>query len=474
MSQAAPGAKDRTRFGRIPAESRRGARERGVAGHSGQHTHTLTIVHGGPASYAKERWETIAKAWRELSPDPKLHFCDISAACERLTEALGSAVLILADDQDCCCNTLYSLLDHLWEQSLPAVLLVGERNDRTERLGGRGTIVLDQSSTEPVIASSLFALAERQGFVRSIQTELRIASRFQGGLRGEMDKIHEELQLAASVQREFLPDSLPQVDNIDFRVFFRPAAYVSGDIYDVQRLDEHHVGFFLADAVGHGVPAALMTMVLSRSLTMKVVSGDRYDILEPTEVMQRLNCEMIRRHGDVPRFATAVYGVIDTRDRSIRLTGAGHPPPLIIGPEGTRSIETEGGLLGVFPDDTFPQVEFTLEADESLLIYSDGFETAFPEPGSDEYERKMPTTRYLSAFDELATEIRSIGPQQAMERFAELVSAQDGSLHQVDDITVMSLFATSDSPVDQLFRGIAGRDETTPGAHAQQKQTRNA
>ncbi|MFI4853557.1 MAG: PP2C family protein-serine/threonine phosphatase [Phycisphaerales bacterium JB065] len=439
-----------------------------MAGHSGQHTHALTIVHNGNTTHARERWEAIATAWRNLSPDPKLHFCNIEEACERLTETLGSAVLILADENASSGNTLFSLLDHLWEQCLPAVLLVEERNDRTERLGGRGTIVLDRSSAAPVVASSLFALAERQGFVRSIQTELRIASRFQGGLRGEMDKIHEELQLAASVQREFLPDSLPQVDNIDFRVFFRPAGYVSGDIYDVQRLDEHHVGFFLADAVGHGVPAALMTMVLSRSLTMKVVSGDSYDLLEPTEVMQRLNREMIRRHGDVPRFATAVYGVVDTRDRSIRLTGAGHPPPLIIGPEGTRPIETEGGLLGVFPDDDFPQVEFSLRPDESLLIYSDGFETAFPEPGSDEYERKMPTTRYLSAFDDLATEIRSIGPQQAMERFAELVNAQDGSLHQVDDITVMSLFATSDSPVDQLFRGIAGRNASTPGQKQQQ------
>ncbi|MFG0293483.1 MAG: PP2C family protein-serine/threonine phosphatase [Phycisphaerales bacterium JB050] len=439
-----------------------------MAGQSGQHTHALTIVHNGNTTHARERWEAIAAAWRDLSPDPKLHFCNIDEACERLTETLGSAVLILADENASSGNTLFSLLDHLWEQCLPAVLLVEERNDRTERLGGRGTIVLDRSSAAPVVASSLFALAERQGFVRSIQTELRIASRFQGGLRGEMDKIHEELQLAASVQREFLPDSLPQVDNIDFRVFFRPAGYVSGDIYDVQRLDEHHVGFFLADAVGHGVPAALMTMVLSRSLTMKVVSGDSYDLLEPTEVMQRLNREMIRRHGDVPRFATAVYGVVDTRDRSIRLTGAGHPPPLIIGPEGTRPIETEGGLLGVFPDDDFPQVEFSLRPDESLLIYSDGFETAFPEPGSDEYERKMPTTRYLSAFDDLATEIRSIGPQQAMERFAELVNAQDGSLHQVDDITVMSLFATSDSPVDQLFRGIAGRNASTPGQKQQQ------
>jgi phosphoserine phosphatase RsbU/P len=438
-------------------------RERTVDRHRSGHTgHTITVVSTSGEGDAASRWADLGEAWQRLAPPARAHLCGIDEASNLLAENLGSAVLIVARSEDLAGNAVFALLDHLWEQSLPAVLLVEHPDENTQRLGGRGTIVLDGSCGGDTIAAALYALAERQNFVKTIQTELRIASRFQGGLRGEMDKIHEELQLAASVQREFLPESLPQVDQIDFRVFFRPAGYVSGDIYDVQRLDEHHVGFFLADAVGHGVPAALMTMVLSRSLTMKIVTGESYELLEPSSVLQRLNREMIRRHGDVPRFATAVYGVVDTRDRSIRLSGAGHPPPLIIGANGSREIETEGGLLGVFPDDSFPQVEFSLSQDESLLIYSDGFETAFPDPGSDEYERKMPTKRYLGAFDELAEDIRNHGPQTAIERFAELVDAQDGSLHQVDDITVMSLFATSDTPVDRLFRGVAGSKQTAP------------
>lgn len=431
-------------------------------GELGQNRHTITVVSSEGRAGAAGVWGRLEEAWAKLAAPAKLSSWSMNEATDLLAESLGSVVLIAAGPNDLAGNTLFTLLDHLWEQSLPVVLLVDSLDDQGRRLGGRGTIVLDSASGAETIAASLFALAERQGFVKTIQTELRIASRFQGGLRGEMDKIHEELQLAASVQREFLPESLPQVDGVDFRVFFRPAGYVSGDIYDVQRLDEHHVGFFVADAVGHGVPAALMTMVLSRSLTTKIVTGESYELLEPSNVMRRLNQEMIRRHGDVPRFATAVYGVVDIRDRSIRLAGAGHPPPLVIGPANTREIETEGGLLGVFPDDRFEQVCFTLEDHESLLIYSDGFETAFPDPGSDEYERRMPTKRYLGAFHDLATDIRDRGPQAAMERFAELVDAQDGSLHQVDDITVMSLFATSDSPLDQLFRGEVRSDQAAP------------
>lgn len=428
----------------------------------GHKRHTITVVCAGSDGQCGDAWAPYAEAWERLAAPATIHRASMDDASTQMAETLGSAVLIVASTEHLAGNELFSLLDHLWEQSLPAILVVDDLNEQAQRLGGRGTLVMDRQSGPESVAAALYALVERQGFVRTIQTELRIASRFQGGLRGEMDKIHEELQLAASVQREFLPESLPQVDGVDFRVFFRPAGYVSGDIYDVQRLDEHHVGFFLADAVGHGVPAALMTMVLSRSLTMKIVTGESYELLEPSVVMQRLNREMIRRHGDVPRFATAVYGVVDIRDRSVRLSGAGHPPPLIIGPSGTREIETEGGLLGVFPDDQFEQVRFTLKSDESLMIYSDGFETAFPDPGSDEYERRMPNKRYLGAFDDLAADIRSIGPQRAMERFGELVDAQDGSLHQVDDITVMTLFATVDTPVDRLFRGVVGSERAAP------------
>jgi sigma-B regulation protein RsbU (phosphoserine phosphatase) len=60
---------------------------------------------------------------------------------------------------------------------------------------------------------------------------------------------------------------------MDFGVLYRPAGYVSGDIYNVAKARRPHTGFFIADAVGHGVPAALLTMIISRSLPMLSTPG---------------------------------------------------------------------------------------------------------------------------------------------------------------------------------------------------------
>ena len=174
-----------------------------------------------------------------------------------------------------------------------------------------GALVKPLDEDDRVIAAALCGLLHRQPEVRHLRHEVALARRCHGGLESRISRIQDELQLAAMVQRELLPASLPKVMGLDFGVLWRPAHYVSGDIYDVARLDDDHVGVFIADAVGHGVPAALMTMVICRSLVPKLVSGSSYRLLEPAEVLDRLNHDMIRRQGRSTRFATAAYALID-------------------------------------------------------------------------------------------------------------------------------------------------------------------
>ena len=79
---------------------------------------------------------------------------------------------------------------------------------------------------------------------------------------------------------------LPEVGPIRFGALYRPATWVSGDIYDVVRLDETHVGFYVADAVGHGMPAALLTMFIKKALLTKRILGHTYEILPPHVSLQ--------------------------------------------------------------------------------------------------------------------------------------------------------------------------------------------
>ena len=71
--------------------------------------------------------------------------------------------------------------------------------------------------------------------------------------------VSQEMQLAARLQQDFLPRSLPDIPGLRFATVFRPASWVSGDIYDIMRLDEQHVGFYVVGGVRASVPFALET-----------------------------------------------------------------------------------------------------------------------------------------------------------------------------------------------------------------------
>ncbi|RKY05922.1 MAG: hypothetical protein DRP66_09845, partial [Planctomycetota bacterium] len=102
------------------------------------------------------------------------------------------------------------------------------------------------------------------------------------------NELTEQLKMAGHVQRNFLPRRLPNLKNVRWASLFLPADWVSGDMYDVARLDEQHIGFYVADAVGHSIPAALLTMFLKQAIKMRETTGDDYRIFGPVEVMENL------------------------------------------------------------------------------------------------------------------------------------------------------------------------------------------
>ena len=97
------------------------------------------------------------------------------------------------------------------------------------------------------------------------------------------DNLAEQLRMAGLVQRDFLPTKLPNCDQLQWATTFWPAEWVSGDIYDVARLDEQHIGFYIADVVGHGMPAALLTIFLKQTLIMRETTGNKYRIFSPAQ-----------------------------------------------------------------------------------------------------------------------------------------------------------------------------------------------
>lgn len=361
------------------------------------------------------------------------------------------------------------MLDHAWTvdrlveallaRQIPAIFLLPNPDDW--RQFQRHGIIFERHDAEPArLAAMLYALAERQSAVDLMQRELFVAQRAQGGFRVEMDRMHEELHMAASVQRDFIPSTLPAIPGLDLACVFRPVNYVSGDIYNIEQLDERTIGFFIADAVGHGVPAALLTMVLSHNLdTTEVVTEHGTTtrrLIPPSRVLSLLNDRLCSARSINGRFATAVYGTIDTITREVTLAGAGHPPPMVLSSTESRAIETLGPLLGVFPDATFPEVTFTLAPGETFLLYSDGLEAAFNTLLTKSATRRD-ADRYMDQVGRLFVDGAS-SLRASIDNLHSLLDEQSGSLHQNDDVTALAIRPVAQAatqPVPNAARAAA-------------------
>jgi serine phosphatase RsbU (regulator of sigma subunit) len=305
------------------------------------------------------------------------------------------------------------------------------------------------ASVSPGSPSELLAqiqeLREQNAMLRAEVSHLR---RRDDTVNYTIARIDEELRLAARLQQDFMPRVMPVVGNIRFHTLFRPATYVSGDLYDVSRLDERHVGFYMADAVGHGMPAALLTMFMRQALQTKEITSSSYRLLRPSETLKRMNEVLVEQELSEATFATAVCGLINTETGQLLVSSAGHPRPLIIPTQGEAiELETEGSLLGIFPDEKFSDVEYQLRPGDRLVLYTDGVEVAFRLPALEPTQHEVAPGRSLSfhkepMFDndrwkrELVA-LRELSCEEQLVRFSSEIDAQDGSLSPSDDLTVI-------------------------------------
>jgi len=266
--------------------------------------------------------------------------------------------------------------------------------------------------------------------VAGLQAEISQLRRKGDKLNFHLSRIDEELKLAARLQQDFLPKSMPQLGQIHFNTLFRPAGHVSGDFYDVLRLDENHIGFYIADAVGHGVPAALLTMFIKHALATKQIGLDGYRLLSASETMARLNDTLIEQALSAATFATALYGTINIHTRQITFSRAGHPLPIVLRANGQmESLECEGGLLGVFPDETFEQQTVTLEVGDRLLLVTDGVEVAF---GGDIATSQQ---RWVDELDQK----RNLPAEELLAAFGDSIDKACGGNPLRDDVTMLVL-----------------------------------
>ena len=351
----------------------------------------------------------------------------IAAPQAHLSGVCAAWLLGVNDDQQ------YEAFAALREAGVPA-MVSRTGQDTLGPSDDEGLVNCPADTPDPVAAAVLTTLMTQSPVLGACAAESRALTATTRGMAGQFDKIDEELRMAVKIQREFLPKTLPQGDGFDFGTLWRPAGYVGGDIYDVIQLDDDHFGVFIADAVGHGVPAALMTIFIKQATPLREITpgvGPGYRLVPPGEALAALNMAMIEQDAGAASLGTAAYGVINRHTRTLRYASAGHPAAALLRQTGgTEWLDPEGAMLGVFPDEVFSEAVVSLQPHDRLLMYSDGFEVAFP---NSEGKGRLANEHYAQEFESM----RGLSPDDALAFLQGRLDLQAGSLNQRDDLTVV-------------------------------------
>ncbi|MEW6197328.1 MAG: SpoIIE family protein phosphatase [Planctomycetota bacterium] len=311
-------------------------------------------------------------------------FRSLSAATRLRTDFSADALVVVLPDAAAASMPLGALLGRLGELPRPTLLVCPGGCTRELASITSLPLISDTGRDERELAVRLETLLELRRPLAALRRDAWTQRR-----RGDSAarRYAGQLRLASQVQRGFLPQRLPRFDRVSFECLFRPVDYVSGDIYDVNRLDEEHVGIALADASGHGIPAALLTVYIKRALRGKEIGHGTYRVLSPDEVLAALNEDILDARLTECPFVAAVYAVLNIRTLEVRLARAGAPYPLHRTRAGElRVLKVPGGVVGVLPRPRFDVQRIQLAPGDSLLLHTDGLEriiTAAPAPTCD-------------------------------------------------------------------------------------------
>jgi hypothetical protein len=271
---------------------------------------------------------------------------------------------------------------------------------------GEGSRFIIQLPWEPAMASDMVAHLRSTGKFRAIDPDFRVAAELSG-----------ELQVV---------------------FFLHPIAVEMGIVRHLAKLLQHLRSIAprpAVDPVGL-LPAALLTILIKNSFRGKEIVNGSYRIIEPDELLSRLNQELTGSGLSHCQFITGVHAIYDRTDNRVRWARGGAPYPTLLRPgERPRQIQSVGGLMGALDEQTFETVHHDLQPGDIMLFYTDGLENLLLGRQVCGSEGAILQSPWL---DQLAEH----GPEIALEEIRERVSRLKPTDWPQDDITAIAIELT--------------------------------
>ena len=227
-------------------------------------------------------------------------------------------------------------------------------------------------SAEARITHNLTALAGFTFVVYVIQRYVKQKEQLDKTVRQQRDQLLQDVELAARVQRMFLPIRRPSIAGLDIAGMMQPVRGVGGDYYDYIPIDDHSIQVVIADVAGKGVPAALLMSATAAAVQLE--ASEKRDMLE---VVDRLN-NGIYSVSEGNRYVTLLLADIDARSHSLRYVNCGHNPALLLQAKTHDVVPMNSSC---FPVGMFDSVgceinRADLAAGDILVLYTDGITEA--------------------------------------------------------------------------------------------------
>jgi sigma-B regulation protein RsbU (phosphoserine phosphatase) len=241
---------------------------------------------------------------------------------------------------------------------------------------------------KPWTNTRLLEILQKQIAMGSERRESRRRAAEESQARQEMilqwQRQKQEIADARAIQQGLLPKGVPQLPGYEIATAWQSALTVGGDYFDILPFGEEALGLCIADVAGKGLPAALLMSNLQAS-----VRGLASPSLPPDGLCSRLNA-LLCRSMTSDRFITFFYAQLDGPTRLFRYASAGHNPPFLLHHDGTHErLREGGGVLGVFPNQTFDLGSAQLAPGDRVILFTDGVTEANNPEGEEFGEARL-------------------------------------------------------------------------------------
>ncbi len=190
-------------------------------------------------------------------------------------------------------------------------------------------------------------------------------------------KFSRDLKMAKKMQNNINNSIINQINGkkyiYNFYSKFLSSEYLSGDVMNVNRIDDRFFSVFIGDGRGHGLPAALYASLIYSYLNLfaiEVNMGER----NTSTLVEKINKIAYRDFikGKEYYFFSGIFMLIDLVEDSFVITNAGHPHPFFIQDNEIHKLESNGSILGVTYQSTYTQKKFKISGNQTLILYTDG------------------------------------------------------------------------------------------------------